>query len=528
MKNTTIYFVVGLLLISGFTAIVIGQKASEQQKIIRMNFLEPKVVIGKTFTELKIEGTNSYIFNPGQPNLPIYKEILTLPFGATITDIKCEVQEIETMVLSEKIMPAPQQLPKNQIEISNEPIMDEAIYNSDDLFPNDWFNYDVGVGLDKNMDHKTILTINTYPARYKPLTDTINYVKKIHLTITYDEPASNPFPTLAEYDMLIITPLKFSLELQKLIDHKNNLNPPVRTILKTTEWIYRNSSGYDKPEKIKYFIKDAIETWNVKYVLLVGGLKSLIYGQPKDNTNEGTRDWNIPVRYSNLKTNEPGYITDLYYADIYKTDGIFDNWDSNGNHIYAEWSKDKLDLYPDVSLGRLSCRNKWEVRSIVDKIINYEDGPADPSWFEDIVLITGDGFMDQEDLDIQWNTNGLPTGIYTIYAWSTNPDMTSGPVEVINITIDKTKPTVLTFNHDDYLRVPNFPKYPAPPIAEIVSISEGNILGYNDSSYVPKENEAYCNNNLHWANLQYKSGVLYIRGKTYDPKPYGNVSTINV
>lgn len=528
MKNTIIYFVVGLLLISSFAAISIGQKASEQQKIMSINFLEPKVIAGETFVELEIEGTNSYIFNPGEPNLPIHVESLTLPFGTTITDIKCDVQEIETMVLSEKIMPAPQQIPKNQIEISYEPILDEAIYNSDDVFPNDWFSYDVGVGLDKNMEHKTILTINSYPVRYNALTNTIYYVKNIDLTIKFNEPTTNPFPTLTEYNMVIIAPLKFSRDLQKLIDHKNNLNPPVKTVFVSTEWIYKNYTAYDKPEKIKYFIKDAIETWNVTYVLLVGGLKSLVYGQPKDNTNEGTRDWYVPVRYSNLKTNEPGYLCDLYYADVYKTGGVFDNWDSNGNHIYAEFFKDKLDLYPDVCLGRLSCRNNWEVRSIVDKIINYEDGPADTSWFNDMVVISGDGFLDQEDLDIQWNTNGLPTGVYTIYAWSTNPDMTSGPIEMINVTVDKTKPTLLTFNHDDYLRIPNFPKYPAGPMAEIVSVTEGNILGYNDSSYTPSEAEAYCNNNLHWANLLYDNGILHIRGKTYDPEPYGNVSTIHV
>jgi hypothetical protein len=65
-------------------------------------------------------------------------------------------------------------------------------------------------------------------------------------------------------------------------------------------------------------------------------------------------------------------------------------------------------------------------------------------------------------------------------------------------------------------------------MAEIVSVTEDNILGYNDSSYIPTEGEAYCNDYLQWANLLYDNGILYIRGKTYDPKPYGNVSTIYV
>ncbi|NIM97229.1 MAG: hypothetical protein GTO24_03805, partial [candidate division Zixibacteria bacterium] len=60
-----------------------------------------------------------------------------------------------------------------------------------------------------------------------------------------------------------------SEELQPLIAHKNSRG--VQTVLKTTEEIYAEYVGRDEPEKIKYFIKDAIETWGVDYVLLVGG-----------------------------------------------------------------------------------------------------------------------------------------------------------------------------------------------------------------------------------------------------------------
>ena len=60
----------------------------------------------------------------------------------------------------------------------------------------------------------------------------------------------------------------------------------------------------------------------------------------------------------------------------------------NSNH------EDKLDLYPDVALGRLPCRSTKEVKGVVDKIITYETS-ADPSWFNKMVLVSGDGFLDQ-------------------------------------------------------------------------------------------------------------------------------------
>jgi hypothetical protein len=524
--KSIVYFVVGLFLLSGFATIGMGD-AGEKQGNLSLSFLEPTVVEKELFVELKSEGTNSWIFDAGNPMLPIRIETLTLPFGATIDNIICEAQGIQTKVLSKKIMPAPQPVPlSGEIAVSSEPQMKQEIYGSENLFPADWISYHVGVGLDENNAHRTFLTINTYPVRYEPGSDTIYYAEKIDVTVTYNVPHSNPFPTNTEYKLVIIAPSTFSSDLQPLIDHK--ISKGVTTILKTTEDIYDEFTGYDKPEQIKYFINSALENWNTSYILLVGGLKSLLYAKGRDNVNEGTKDWYVPVRYSNLNEGEPGYISDLYYADIYNGTGGFCSWDSNGNHIYAEYKAggDKLDLYPDVALGRLSCRNNNEVKSVVDKIIHYESGPADPSWFNKMVLVSGDGFLDQVDLGISWNTNALPNGQYTIYAQSTNTDAISGPIDEIHITLDKTKPTTLTFNHDDHLITGL--KYPFKPVAEIVSVSEGDILGNTDYTYIPTEREAYLNDQLHWANLEYKSGVLKIRGKSYDPKPYGHETNLHV
>ena len=524
MKSLS-YFVVGLLLLSGFAAIGIGNEADEQLETMSISFLEPDIIERETFVELEIEGANNYIFNGGKPMLPVHTKTLSLPFGVKIKDINCEVQDVETMTLFCKILPAPQPLIKSIKVSSNKPMMDETIYNSEELFPSDWFSYHVGAGLNENMEHTTFLTINAYPVRYSPTTDTIYYAKNLDFTITYDEPDTDPFPTSIGYDLVIIAPSKFSSDLQKLVDHKISVG--VQTVIKTTEDISNEYSGVDEPEKIKYFIKDAMENDGAKYILLVGGLKSLIWAKPRDDINQGTRDWYVPVRYSNLIAGEPGYLCDLYYADIYKEGGVFDNWDSNGNGIFAEWKgfkKDDLDLYPDVALGRLACRNNREVKSVVDKIINYELN-ADPSWFKKMIVVSGDGFLDQEDLDIQWNINSLPDGDYTIYAQSENPEGTKGPIDIINVKLDRTVETSLSFNHDDHLKTDT---YPFDPIAEVVSVSDGDTLGNTDYNYVPKGSEAYLNSHTHWADVEYVDGILHIRGKSYDPKPYGNVTDIRV
>ena len=190
-----------------------------------------------------------------------------------------------------------------------------------------------------------------------------------------------------------------------MISHKNSYG--IQTILKTTESIYNEYSGRDQPEKIKYFIKDAIENWDISYVLLVGGKKSLFTGnwgiegprQPNDDL------WHVPVRYNTLLDSyEQGVLTDLYFADVYKYDGdeiVFDDWDSDGNNVFGEWTldaKDIVDMYPDVYVGRLACRNNFEVKIMVDKIITYEAEGCDPSWFNKIVGVGGDSFDDSPPL----------------------------------------------------------------------------------------------------------------------------------
>src|SRR4030042_2934424 len=174
------------------------------------------------------------------------------------------------------------------------------------------------------------------------------------------------------YDLLIITPKIFQYDLLPLVNHKNRLG--IRTILVDTDEVYDQMfwQGRDDAEKIKYFIKAAVETWGVRYVLLVGG---------RSNQGSNEKYW-VPVRYSSLNRpyemfNESKFLSDLYFADIYDQYGSFCSWDDNENGVFGEWpigeaAVDHPDLIPDVSLGRLPCLSARELRIVVRKIILYE------------------------------------------------------------------------------------------------------------------------------------------------------------
>ena len=184
------------------------------------------------------------------------------------------------------------------------------------------------------------------------------------------------------YDMVVIAPNEFSSQIQPLINHKNNHN--IITFLKTTEQIYSEYNGRDNAEQIKYFIKDAIETYGIEYVLLIGGHKNQLFS------------WYVPVRIVHLADGAryTEYLSDLYYMDIYKEDGSFEDWNSNGDDLIGDWGKDSFDLIPDIALGRLPCRNTKEVSIIVDKIIEYETMLFDESWFNQFLVVGGDSVPD--------------------------------------------------------------------------------------------------------------------------------------
>jgi hypothetical protein len=201
----------------------------------------------------------------------------------------------------------------------------------------------------------------------------------------------------SDYDLLIICPKKFKFPLRSLVRHKNKHN--ISTKIATLREIYTQTiNGRDNAEKVKYFIKYAYDNSNISYVLLVGGKKWQL------------NSWNCPVRYVQMGNDwESQILSDLYFADLYDSKGNFSSWDSDGDGLYGEWyygeqpDDTHLDLKPEISIGRLPCRNRLEVRIMVRKIIRYEKTTNGKSWFWDLVAIAGDTYP--EYLNEKWVGN---------------------------------------------------------------------------------------------------------------------------
>ncbi len=344
MKKFAIFVIILLFLINYNTS----SYGKEIKFKFEIKFEKPVIKNGI----ICLKPAQSHIYIPGYPILPVFRKTFVLPPVNKI-DIKYKIEGVEKSEIAwDEIAKCPKPFPSI-------PIIHK--YNKD------WFEYRIGRGI-LNNEEVTFLTINVYPIKYEDLT----YIKKIEIEVKYSKIA-----TRNREGLLIITPKEFLDDLEEFLYYFVDC----KKIISLDE-IYNNYTGRDLQEKIKYCIKDAIEKEGIKYALLIG------------NKNK------VPVRYieSNFSSNfSISFFTDLYYADIYDSSG-FCSWDTNNNSIFGEFNEttfiDKVDLYPDVYIGRLLCNSSQEIKVVMNKMINYRPG----EWFNRIILCGGNTHQDWKDL----------------------------------------------------------------------------------------------------------------------------------
>jgi hypothetical protein len=348
------------------------------------------------FVELEMNGATTQLQEPNKPVLPIYVKTYEIPFGSTNIQVTCNPSDIGTMSLTKEVMPA-RIAPLSELSKNMAYVKDSSVYGSVAFYPASWSSYDLGAGRNENDQQVTFVKVVCYPVRYSPLSNQVDYTGGFEINVKYTAPTTQPKTLDTSYDMVIIAPAAFETTLQPLIDFKNSKG--MATTFKSMEDILTEYTGFDQPEQVKYFIKYAYDTWGIKYVMLVGGLKSHIYAVDKDTISAGWKAWWVPVRYVTIPNGEDeGCLCDLYYGCLYNATGGFDSWDSSGDGIYACWGwmgakRDYFDMNPEVYVSRLPVANTKELSHIVQKIITYEStGPAAKPWYNTFVGVGGRTF----------------------------------------------------------------------------------------------------------------------------------------
>jgi hypothetical protein len=333
------------------------------QKQIELSFHEPKVVKLGEYDLLKMEDC-SYVSTSGHPQLPIKSVVVRLPLRSDLTG--CDVNvESETLNGSYYIAPALRPTPaaSEHSNMTTEP--DPSIYNSEKLYPERWFDYRVGNGIDPETQNRiTYLVIYFYPLRYIPAQRKVIFSRSATITVLYKVPVEYAAFTPKELDNLIITSPLLEPEALRLAQWKNFTGIKSRVL--TTNWIYDHYDGVDYPEKIRNCIKDFVSRFQIMFVTIFG------------DTDQ------VPVRYAYVPDEYETLVpTDLYYADLDYS------WDDNGDGLYADISCDVIDGIPDVYVGRIPPSFIEYAEAAVTKIIGYSTTDFSENWFDRALFVTG-------------------------------------------------------------------------------------------------------------------------------------------
>ncbi len=217
---------------------------------------------------------------------------------------------------------------------------------------------------------------------------------------------------LGTLDLAIVAPAEFVPALARLREHKQYTG--MRTEIFALEDIYANIPGRDEAERVKRFLADRRAKNQVHYALLVGDCDK------------------FPVRYTTYNRGDTRaadfafFPADLYYADLFKDDGSFADWDFNGDGYFGElhgetltgeMNIDRVDLRPDIAVGRIPASTLGEVETYVDKIITFEFNAYKSPWTQRAMLIATtnwivDACKTQEDIAANY-LNGWQ--IYKLY-----------------------------------------------------------------------------------------------------------------
>lgn len=355
--------------------------ANAQSEVIRKTYhvTDSRIETAGGYQTLKFDNMQ-IAGKAGEPGLPYYAVQLLLPPGQEAVSISFEGSDKVEMKGYYKLYPMQHSRPLSDTRKSAF-FIDQALYESNTVLP----KTPTG-NLSTHFMNGYAYALSTFtPVQYNPLEGSISYFQTVTITITTTETQkaknallnltssdqvkarclkyaqnpekaclySNPTRSTNSYDVLIITAQNFKSQMQQMVNMYKQQG--LRTVITTTDEIQSQVSGADMPEKIRNYIIQQYQESGISQVILGGDVEHVAY-----------RGFYCSVQSSSVYEDN-GIPSDLYYSAL---DG---NWDTDGDGLWAEIGED--DLLPDISVGRMSFSNSFELSAMINKTNRYQNYP---------------------------------------------------------------------------------------------------------------------------------------------------------
>jgi len=357
-----------------------GSRAGIVQRIYE--FKDPAIQSRGNYSIICFDGSK-LVGQPGKASIPFFPVKLLLPPGESAVSIS--IQYEKPVTLEGHFMLFPQQEPRPLSEPAEGQLKtDPDFYASSMEYPSNYkphleTHYYNGCGIALSAFtplrylpseglvtyyQRVIITIKTSPDRNS--TESLNLFYPSEKKMAYlEQLVQNPDQVRQyysarelrtnDYDYLIITRNQYLAEFDTLV----NFYKPrgIRAKVVSTEFIFSDTTGADRQEKIRNYIGGQYQQCGIDYVMIGGDTAIIPYRgfYCYVQSGSGYSDYGIPA--------------DLYYS------ALNGNWNTDGDARWGEPNED--DLYPEVAIGRLTFSDTVELHNMIHKIILYQDNPVE-------------------------------------------------------------------------------------------------------------------------------------------------------
>lgn len=321
----------------------------------------------------------------GAPSLPIARELVAVPFGATPV-VKVVSYTTQDYNLSDyginKIYPQQQSYSKSTKVEDMVFQYKEKAYQTRSLSDAP----EVSLNVMGTMRGVQLGALQVEPVSYNPANNTLRVYNDIQVEVVFENAdieltEKTLVNTYSPYFDVIYKQLFNSRAIEDVYDdHPDIFSAPVRMLVIANRMFEEVMQPWLEWKTQKGFYLTVKYTDEIDAT--ANGITSYVTEQYNTDTPPtfvvifGDKDQVVPSKNSGYDT---GYVTDLYYSSV---DG---------------------DYYPDIYHSRMCCETVAEMEGLIHKILQYEQYTMpDPSYLDNVLLIAG--------VDSYWNPIvGQPT-----------------------------------------------------------------------------------------------------------------------